>query len=118
MVSLNQIEHGLGRWVDMEFLPKIPMNGPYDVVKRLGVAAGTVYLIRKGKAALSSLQGNQLMQTLGIVDANGDIDLEGMKTALIEKIPETGIKVQVPVLNEITFYKKDIESMYTYIVGG
>lgn len=118
MVSLNQIEHGLGRWVDAELLPQISKNNQYDNLKRLGVAAGTVYLIRKGKAALSTLQGNQFLKTLGTVDSNGDIDLEGIKTVLVEKIPETGLKVQVPILNEVTFYKKDIESMYAYIMGG
>lgn len=118
MVSLNQIEHGLGRWVDAELLPKLSTGGQYDNIKRLGVAAGAVYFVRKGKAALSTMQGNQIMQTLGIVDANGDIDLEGLKTALAEKIPDTGLKVPVPILGEITFFKKDIESMYSYIMGG
>ena len=118
MVSLNQIEHGLGRWVDAELLPHLSTGGQYDNVKRLGVAAGTVYLIRKGKAALSTMQGNQILQTLGVVDANGDIDLEGLKIALVEKIPDTGLKVPVPILGEVTFFKKDVESMYAYIMGG
>lgn len=118
MVSLNQIEYGLGRWVDAELLPKLPIGGQYDNIKRVGVAAGAVYLIRRVRLSLSSLQGNHLLQTIGTVDFNGDFDLEGVKTALVEKIPDTGMKVQVPVLGEITFYKKDIESMYAYIMGG
>lgn len=118
MVSLNQIEHGLGRWVDAELLPHLSTGGQYDNIKRLGVAAGTVYIIRKGKAALATVQGNQFLQMLGVVDASGGIDLEGLKNAVTEKIPETGLKVPVPVLGEVTFFKKDIESMYAYIMGG
>lgn len=118
MVSINQIEHGIGRWVDAELLPMLPTGGQYDNIKRIGVAAGAVYLIRKGRAALTSLQGSTFLKTLGAVDDNGDIDLEGIKEVLMEKIPETGIKVSVPILNEITFYKKDVASIYSYIMGG
>ena len=118
MVSINQIEHGIGRWVDAELLPQIPTGGQYDNIKRLGVAAGAVYLIRKGRTALSSLQGNTLLKTLGAIDENGDIDLDGIKDVLEEKIPDCGIKVTVPILNEVTFYKKDLDSIYSYITGG
>lgn len=118
MVSINQIEHGIGRWVDAELMPLIPTGGQYDNMKRIGVAAGAVYLIRKGKAALSSLQGNSLLKSLGTIDDNGDIDLDGIKEVLCEKIPESGVKITVPLLNEITFYKKDIEAIYSYIMGG
>ena len=118
MVSLNQIEHGIGRWVDAELLPLVPTGGQYDNIKRLGVAASAVYLIRKGKTALTTLQGNALLKTLGAIDENGDIDLDGIKDVLMEKIPDCGIKVTVPILNEVTFYKKDIEQICTYIMGG
>lgn len=118
MVSINQIEHGVGRWVDAELLPLIPTGGQYDNLKRIGVAAGAVYLIRKGKTALTSLQGSSFLKALGAIDDSGSIDLDGIKEVLTEKIPETGIKVVVPILNEITFYKKDVESIYAYIMGG
>ena len=118
MVSINQIEHGLGRWVDAQLLPLLPTGGPYDNLKRMGVAAGAVYLIRKGKTALTSLQGSSFLTALGAIDGNGDIDLEGIKDVLKEKIPSTGLKVTVPLLNEITIFPADIEQMYSYIMGG
>lgn len=118
MVSINQIEHGIGRWVDAELMPLIPTGGQYDNLKRIGVAAGAVYLIRKGKAALTSLQGSAFLKALGAIDENGTIDLDGIKEVLVEKIPETGLKVSVPIINEMTFYRKDIESIYSYIMGG
>ena len=118
MVSINQIEHGLARWVDAQLLPLIPTGGVNDNLKRIGVAAGSVYIIRKGKMALTSLQGSSFLNALGAIDSNGDIDIDGIKEVLMEKIPGTGIKVTVPILNEITFYPKDIEQIYSYIMGG
>ncbi len=118
MVSINQIEYGIGRWVDVELMPQLPTGGQYDNLKRLAVATGTVYLIRKGKSALTSMQGSTFLKTLGAVDDNGDIDLEGIKEVLLEKVPESGIKVTVPILDEITFYRRDVESIYSYIMGG
>lgn len=119
MVSLNQIEHGLGLWADREIVAKLPVGqGPYDNIKRIGVAAGAAYLIKKGRAALEGIQGNAFLHTLGAVDVNGDIDLDGVKDALISQIPDVGVKITVPLLNEITLYKADIESMYSYIMGG
>ena len=118
MVSLNQIEHGVGRWVDAELIPMLPTGGQYDNLKRIGVAAGAVYLIRKGRATLSALQSSAFLKALGAIDDNGDIDIEGVKEVLGEKIPETGIKVTVPLLGEVTFYRRDLESVYAYIMGG
>lgn len=118
MVSINQIEHGVSRWVDAELIPLLPSGGQYDNLKRMGVAAGAVYIIRKGKVALMSLQNSAFLNALGAIDANGDIDIDGIKEVVKEKIPDVGIKVSVPILNEITFYKKDVESMYSYIMGG
>jgi hypothetical protein len=119
MVSLNQIEHGLALWADRAIVDKLPVGqGPYDNIKRIGVAAGAAYLIKKGMAALEGGQGSAFLHTLGAVDANGDIDLEGAKDALVSKIPDVGVKITFPLLNETTLYKADIESMYSYIMGG
>lgn len=118
MVSIAQIERGVGRWVDAELMPLIPTGGQYDNLKRIGVAAGAVYLIRKGKTVLMTLRDSSFLNALGAVDANGDIDIEGVKEVLAEKIPETGIKVNIPILNEVTFYRRDLESVYAYIMGG
>lgn len=118
MVSINQVECGVGRWVDAELIPLLPTGGQYDNLKRIGVAASAVYIIRKGKTALMSLQNSSFLNALGAIDADGNVDIDGIKEVLAEKIPETGIKVNIPILNEVTFYRRDLESVCAYIMGG
>lgn len=117
MIPITQVERGLCRWVDAEIIAKLPTTGQYDGAKKVAVAASAVYLIRKGRTALMSLQSG-FLSTIGMIDAEGNIDIEGVKEVLAEKIPDTGIRMTVPILNEITLYKTDIESMYSYIMGG
>lgn len=117
MVSITQVERGLGRWVDNEVISKMPSGGQYDMAKKIAVSASSVYIIRKGMTVLTSLRGG-LLGTLGLIDGNGNVDIDGVREAVAEKMPDEGIKVTIPILNEVTFYKADIDSMYRYIVGG
>lgn len=119
MVSLAKIERGLSLWAHKEIVAKLPVGqGLVDELKKIGVSTGIAYIIKWCIAALEGIKNNPFLLTLGAVDANGDIDLDGVKDALMEQVPDEGLKITVPALNEITLYKADIESMYSYIMGG
>lgn len=118
MVTLGQIQHGIARYVDAQIMPQLPQTGAMDGLKKLGVGVATAYAAKNIDKVLSGLKGNQFLTALGVIDVNGDIDVEGLAEIAKEKIPESGLRVTVPILNELTFYRTDVDALLSYIVGG
>lgn len=110
MVSMQQIENGLARFIDNELAPKIPVDGQNGPVKRLGFLVGVTYMLHK--------QLPTLMTTIGAVAPNGDVDIEGVIEVIRERVPESGLRVHVPVVDELVFYPSDVEQIKSYIMGG
>ena len=110
MVSMQQIEHGVARFIDAELAPKIPVDGQNGQLKRMGFLVGVTYMIHKQMPAA--------LKTIGAVEPNGDVDIEGLLEIIRTRVPESGLRVQVPVVNELIFYPADIEQIKSYIIGG
>lgn len=110
MVSMQQVENGLARFIDNELAPKVPAEGSNGAVKRLGFLVGVTYMIHK--------QLPSVLKTIGAVDQNGGVDIEGVMEVIRARIPEGGLRVQVPVVDELVFYPSDVEQIRNYIMGG
>ena len=110
MVSMQQIEHGVARFIDAELAPKIPADGQNGQLKRMGFLVGVTYMVHKQMPAL--------LKTIGAVQPNGDVDIEGLLDVVRARVPENGLRVQVPVVDELVFYPADIEQIRSYIMGG
>ena len=110
MVSMQQVEHGLARFIDAELAPKIPVDGPNGQLKRVGFLVGVTYKLHRQLPALVS--------SIGAVEQNGDVDIEGLLEAIQMRVPESGLRVQVPVVDELIFYPSDVERIKAYIMGG
>lgn len=110
MVSMTQIENGLTRFIDNELAPKIPADGPNGGLKRLAFLVGITYMVHK--------QMPYVLKTMGAMDQSGNVDMEGLMLAIKKFMPEDGLRVQVPVVNELVFYTNDVEQIKSYIMGG
>lgn len=110
MVSMAQVENGLTRFIDNELAPKIPADGQNGGLKRLGFLVGLTYMVHK--------QMPTVLKTMGAVDPSGNVDMEGVMLAVKKFMPEDGLRVQVPVVNELVFYPNDVEQIKSYIMGG
>ena len=110
MVSMQQVEHGLARFIDNELAPKIPVDGNNGPVKRIGFLVGVTYMLHK--------QLPVLLSTIGAVDQNGSVDIDGVMEVIRTRIPDNGLRVQVPMVNELVFYPADIDQIKSYIMGG
>ena len=117
MVSMNQIEAGVSHWLDRELMPKLPTGGAYDGLKKAATVALALYAIKRGRAALDSLTQNSFLSTIGAVDREGNIDIEGLAEEMKTQMPEAGLKVSVPMVGNMTFYRNDIDDMLRYIKG-
>ena len=107
---MAQVENGLTRFIDNELAPKIPADGQNGGLKRLGFLVGLTYMVHK--------QMPTVLKTMGAVDPSGNVDMEGVMLAVKKFMPEDGLRVQVPVVNELVFYPSDVEQIKSYIMGG
>lgn len=110
MVSMAQIESGVARFVDNELAPKIPADGPNGGLKRFGLLVALSYNIKSKVPAV--------LATMGAVDENGNVDLDGVAEMARRYMPDAGLRVQVPVINELVFYPADVDLLRRYIDGG
>lgn len=114
MVSVNKIEHGIANYLDAELMPRFQGNG----VERVIVGTVASLVIRKSGAIVNSYKDNDLVKMLGIMDNDGNIDIDVLAEELKNNITKDGVKVNIPVIGTITFHKEDVTKLYDYIMEG
>lgn len=110
MVSVSQIEAGVAKFVDNELAPKIPADGPNGGLRRFGLLVALSYNIKSKVPAT--------LAEMGAIDEGGNVNLDELAELAKRYMPEKGLRVQVPVINELVFYPADIDLLRRYIEGG
>lgn len=111
LYSIEQVESGLARFLDTEMLPKLPNDG----LKGFGVGVGATILVRRGGNILRSMQNNTMLNSMGIISANGAVDIDLLRDALKENIPANGLSVNLPMGIAMRFTNNDIDRLYACI---
>lgn len=112
MATIQQIEQGAVKFLDREVAPNIPTNIPNGQIKKIAALAGAAYAVRNG---LQRAVSSPALAAMGAVDTEGNIDVKGLADAMTAQVPESGFKVTVPILGELTFFREDVERLKTYI---
>lgn len=108
MVSVNDITNGVTKYIDTEFLVLFPETG----LQRLMIGTAIAIAIKKRTPeAISVIKG------LGLMDSEGNVDIDTLVTELKNHISSDGLKMDIPSLGVVTFKKEDIDKLYKYIVG-
>lgn len=113
MVSVDKIERGVADYLDEELMPQFQGNGLEKVI--IGTAASL--LIRKSGTIVESYKDNKLVRMLGIMDENGNVDVDILAEELKKNISKDGVKVDVPVIGTLTFHKDDVDKLHNYIIS-
>lgn len=111
MVSIDKIEQGVANYLDNELMPKLQSNGWEKVV----VGAAASLAIHKLGAIIAGYKEHKMVKMLGIMDDNGNVDVEALVTELKRNVPKTGFDVSVPIIGIMTFHKDDVDKLYEYI---
>ena len=114
MATIAQIEQGAVRFIDNVVAPEIPTNIPNGQIKKIVAVAGAAYAVRNG---LGKLAANPALATIGAVDGDGNVDVEGIAEMVKTQIPKEGFKVTVPILGDLTFFTEDVDRLLAYITG-
>lgn len=114
MADITSIERGIARYLDAELIPKLPENG----WKRFGVGVVSGLVAKRGGLLLEGLKNNPMLQTLAVVDATGGFDVALLRELAAERIPESGLQIDVPVVGSLKIYRADLDKLYGYITEG
>ena len=118
MVSLDQVESGIARYLDNVLAPQLPLTGRYDPLKKTAFLTGAMYVVRHSRSAVEDFLNKPFVASMGLLDDAGNIDLDGLIEALKANVPESGLRIPVPVIGELVFYKPDVDEIARYIKGG
>lgn len=118
MVSMNQIEAGIARYIDSEIAPNISAVGQFGPAKKVAFLTGAAYLVRHSRGILAEYLTGPVSESIGLHDGKGNVDLNGLLEVLKENIPEAGLSMELPFIGEVVFYKPDVDVLHKYIMGG
>ena len=114
MVTQEQMIKGLSAYLDREMMPKIHME-PW---KMFTIGTGAAVLVKRLAKATETLKDNKMLNALGVVDADGNIDIDILAETAKTNIPPEGLRIPVPVLGEIILHPSDIDILYQMIGGA
>lgn len=111
MVSVKNIEQGIASYLDAELMPQLQNNGLEKVF--IGTAASLV--IRKAGAIVEGYKDNKLVKMLGIMDEDGNVDIDVLAEEIKKNISKDGVKIDIPIVGTMTFHKSDVDKLKDYI---
>lgn len=93
MNTIKQVQTGLLKYIEKELMPNAA---------------------QMGEAMLCNLCGRKTAQFMGIVTADGQINVDMLRSMALNFIPDSGISKEIMGV-EIKFTKADVESIYRLI---
>ena len=111
MVSIDNIKQGLADYLDAELMPQLKTSG----VERVVIGTAASLLITRAGNIVEGYKDNKLVKMLGIMDDEGNVDIDTLVTEVKKNITKDGIRVEVPVLGTLTFHREDVDKLYGYI---
>lgn len=111
MVTINKIEQGIAAYLDGELMPKLPSTGIEKVL------AGTALslAIRKSGGILEGYKDNKAMQMLGVMDVEGNVDVDILAEELKKNIPAEGVTIDIPIIGTLIIKSEDVDKLHEYI---
>lgn len=111
MVSIECVERGVARYVDEELLPGIQQGGAKGFA--IGVAASL--LVKRGGNLLRGYAQKDILRQMGLVTADGAVDLDAIRDAAKDNIPSDGLSVDLPMGICIRINTGDVDKLYEMI---
>ena len=109
MVTIDQAMRGAAKFADNEIIPHLPMG------KGIGAGIALALIMDGGKSRILALKDHPAVQMMGIMDAEGNIDLERLYNAARPKVDGQKVPLTIPIIGELRFDVNDVDRLYKYI---
>ena len=109
MISIDQLMRGVTRFADLEIIPHLPTG------KGIGAGIALALLMDGGKARILQLREHPAVQLMGIMDEQGNVDLDRLYSAARPKVDGQKLPISIPIIGELRFDVNDLDKLYKYI---
>lgn len=110
MTSIDKIQRGATRFVDMELMPKLAGRDKW-------IVAGVVTLcIKRLPALVEKAKANDTIKLLDVIGEDNSVDLEAVYNSIKPAAAQTPAAINIPLGGTITLTGSDIDTLYNYII--
>lgn len=109
MVTIDQAMRGAAKFADNEIIPHLPTG------KGIGAGIALALIMDGGKNRILALKDHPAVHMMGIMDAEGNIDLDRLYNAARMRVDGQKIPWDIPVIGELKFDVNDVDRLYKYI---
>lgn len=113
MVTLQQIQRGLCKYIDTELLSQ--MSG----LKKIGLGAYMALASNNLATLAANYIEHPAVKVLEITDPQGNVDIDKVYN-VITPMFDAGAKhsVNLPIIGPVIIDRTDVDKLHRYIVGG
>lgn len=111
MVSIDNVERGIAKYIDRHILPNLPQTG----AKGFGIGVAASLLVKRGGNLLREYAKQPILQQMGIITADGAVDLDVIREAAADRMPPQGVTVDLPLGITIRVNAADVDAIYNAI---
>ena len=112
MVKLESVKRGMAAYLDKELMPKIPNTDP---LRKFGSGVVISLAISGMDNVVKNLSQNRLVALAGLSDGE-NVDLDAVKKAISDNMPQGGLTMVLPLIGEITLHGEDVEELEKMIM--
>lgn len=110
--NFGTVLDGISRYINSEIISG--MNDVQEIVARIAVGR----VIEHQSEIKEKLSNNGIIRALGIMDCDGDINVDVLFKELKSEIERKGkIAIVIPMFGKITFMPNDVDTLKCYIIG-
>lgn len=111
MVTIEQVQRGMVRFIDAEVVPRL------SAMEKLVVGSGGGLIAAKLPAVIAGYADNKFVSALGLYDAaNGEVDLDALYNAMKPYFTPDPIPVKIPFIGiTLKFTQREFDALYQYI---
>lgn len=107
MVSIEVVERGVARYIDEAILPNLQSDG----IKGFAMGMAATVLVKRGGNLLREYAKIPTLQQLGIITADGAVDLDLLRDAAKKVMPSNGLSIDAPMGIVIRINGDDIDQL-------
>lgn len=108
MISMKNMQTGVARYLDA-----LLQKAPADSKKGLEWLAILVDL--RLPYMLINLNKQLAVNLMGFIDANGDVDIDGLYAVGIAAARRNLLNIKIPMVGRLSFTEDDVEQLYKII---